>query len=90
MAKEKEYIALDKGQTPDGTWHLPGERFSTDAPVGAWMGELDEKGQVIPKPPISIPAMPVEAARAETAEKALKLAMEEIERIKAEIAKPVK
>ena len=43
------YRALHRGQTPDGTWHQPGDTFETDAPQGAWMELLETKQEPSPK-----------------------------------------
>jgi hypothetical protein len=36
------YRATQRGQTPDGNWHDPGDEFETDAPKGLWMELIEE------------------------------------------------
>lgn len=39
-----QYRALSRGQSSDGRWRQPGEKFTDDGPKGAWMQEIDKDG----------------------------------------------
>lgn len=73
MKSAVSYLALSRGQTPDGIWHEAGSIFTTDAEEGAWMQPLDEDGRPIEKakpkrePKLSGDAA-IEAARREVGE----------------------
>lgn len=42
-----QYRALSRGQSSDGRWRQPGERFTDEGPKGAWMQEVDKDGKDI-------------------------------------------
>lgn len=39
--KEKTYRAIARGENPVGVWHEPGAIFTTTAPKGKWMEEVE-------------------------------------------------